>query len=145
MSTGFKYVYNSLHEQSFLSWSCEGCTLVARQQWCLKLRFAAKGSWAGGLEQSLWSGSPWFDEGQEFYSDGCLSGPRRLWLSCYQCLFSSCSIQSLKVKTERVFEELGGQWDCLVSVQSFRCPSKKSFGRYVKCSGVRHKEAGRAA
>lgn len=80
MSTGFKYVYNSLHEQSFLSslsLSCKGCTLVARQQWCLKLRFAAKGLGLGGLEQSLRSGSPWFDEGQEFHSDGCLSGPLR--------------------------------------------------------------------
>lgn len=76
MSTGFKYVYNRLHEQSFLSsfsLSCEGCTLVARQQWCLKLRFAAKGS-AGG-KQSLRRVSPWFDEGREFHSDGCLSEP----------------------------------------------------------------------
>lgn len=27
------------------------------------------------LEQSLRSGSPWFDEGQEFHSDGCPLGP----------------------------------------------------------------------
>lgn len=53
MSTGFKYVYNRLHEQSFLSsiaLSCEGCTLVARQPGLYETEVCCEGVGGGGVD-----------------------------------------------------------------------------------------------
>lgn len=88
MSTGFKYVYNSLHEQSFLSsvtQSCEGCTLVARQQWCLKLRFAAKGSRVVG-----WGGwnSPFGVEALGLTRDQSFTAAAACWGHCREATSS---------------------------------------------------------
>lgn len=136
MSTGFKYVYNSLHEQSFRSsgsLSCEGYTLVARQHWCLTLRFCCKR--VGAL---LGSSGPFGVEAlgltrDKFHSDGCLSGataerPCRPGRHATSVFSSRGPSKDSKSKIQCVSEELRGRWDRFISLQCFCCPAKQILG-----------------